>query len=71
MIIFVILTICKCTIQWRLTHSQCCVTVTTISKTFSSSPTETLSPLNTNSLFVSLSPCYPPPYFLSLWMCLF
>ena len=31
-------TVLNCTIQWRFRHSQCCATITSIYKTFSSPP---------------------------------
>ena len=49
----------KCTVQWSSVHSHDCATVNIIHlQNFSSSWTETLYPLNSNTSFLpSLSPC--------------
>ena len=50
---FTILTTIKCTVQWHWVHSHCGAMIVHL-QNFLSSPTETLSPLNTN-------PPSPPP----------
>lgn len=65
---FPILTIFKCMSQWHSVQPS----APSITRTSSFSHTETLSPGNTNSPFLSVpNPWHSPFYFLSLWICLF
>ena len=62
---FTILTMFKCTVQWREVHSHFSTTITTIHlQNFSFSPNETMYPLNSNSPFSPLlSPAPGDPHF--------